>query len=93
VGGNRASHEPGALLQQGWQAGLGYGEAIGVYIDRHPDLFPHRSVNVAWQAYRWGIPARTTSRWAQTSSTQHPSVDFAAIGGQRCRFPQDVRVS
>lgn len=74
-------HHMNLALQQGWQAGLGYGEAIGAYIDRHPELFPHRSVNVAWQAYRLGIPATYHIALGTDIIHQHPSVDFAAIGG------------
>ncbi|NLO36938.1 MAG: hypothetical protein GX112_11400 [Clostridiaceae bacterium] len=68
-------------IRQGWQAGLGYGEAIAAYIDRHPDLFPHRAINVAWQAARQGIPATYHIALGTDIIHQHPDVDFAAIGG------------
>ena len=68
-------------IREGWQAGLGYGESIAAYIERHPGLFPHREVNVAWQAFRLGIPATYHIALGTDIIHQHPSVDFAAIGG------------
>jgi hypothetical protein len=68
-------------IREGWQAGLGYGTAIAAYIDRHPDLFPHRDVNVAWQAQNFGVVATYHIALGTDIIHQHPSVDFAAIGG------------
>lgn len=68
-------------IQEGWQAGLGYGDAIASYIDRHPELFPYREVNVAWQAKNLGVVATYHIALGTDIIHQHPSVDFAAIGG------------
>lgn len=68
-------------IREGWQQGLGYGEAIAAYIDRHPDLFPYRAVNVAWQAKHLGVVATYHIALGTDIIHQHPSVDFAAIGG------------
>lgn len=68
-------------IQQGWQAGLGYGESLAVYIDSHRELFPHREYNVAWQAWKHGVPATYHIALGTDIIHQHPTVDFTAIGG------------
>ena len=66
-------------IQAGAKAGLGYGEALGRYIDENPEKFPHREDCVLWNAYRLGIPATYHIALGTDIIHQHPSVDFAAI--------------
>lgn len=68
-------------IRQGWQAGLGYGESLAVYIVAHPELFPHRDCNVAWHAWKHGVPATYHIALGTDIIHQHPTADFAAIGG------------
>ncbi len=53
--------ETGAWMNEairlGAADGLGYGESLGRYIDRNPDLFPNREDCVLWQCYVNDIPA------------------------------------
>ncbi|MBR6739827.1 MAG: hypothetical protein IKM04_02010 [Clostridia bacterium] len=67
-------------LKQGAAEDLGYGEALAVYVDRHPEKFPHRDDCVFYQAYKLGIPATYHIALGTDIIHQHPSVDFAAIG-------------
>ena len=68
-------------IQEGWRVGLGYGEAIATYMDRHPELFPYRGISVIWQAKNKGIPATFHVALGTDIIHQHPTADFAAIGG------------
>ena len=67
-------------IKQGAADGLGYGEALGRYIDEHPDRFPYREDCVLWQAYRLDIPATYHIALGTDIIHQHPTVDFEAIG-------------
>jgi hypothetical protein len=67
-------------LKQGAADGLGYGEALGRYIDQNPGRFPHRDDCVVYQAYKLDIPATYHIALGTDIIHQHPSVDFAAIG-------------
>ena len=71
---NRAIHE-------GFAAGMGYGESLAVYIDNHPELFPHREYNIAWQAWKHGVPATYHITIGTDIIHQHPTADYAALGG------------
>ncbi len=68
-------------IQEGWRQGLGYGESLAVYIEEHSELFPYRECNVAWQAWKHGVPATYHIALGTDIIHQHPTVDFAAIGG------------
>lgn len=68
-------------IQQGWKAGLGYGESLAVYMDNNPGLFPYRESNIAWQAWKHGVPATYHISIGTDIIHQHPSADFAALGG------------
>lgn len=68
-------------IKEGWNAGLGYGESLALYIDRRPDLFPHRECCVAWQAWKHGVPATYHIALGTDIIHQHPLADFSAIGG------------
>lgn len=67
-------------IQEGAKNGRGYGEALGEYIEKHLDRFPHADINVAYQAYLLGIPATYHVAIGTDIIHQHPIVDFAAIG-------------
>jgi phosphoheptose isomerase len=67
-------------LREGARDGLGYGESVGRFIDRQPERFPHREVNVLWQAYRLGIPATIHATIGTDIIHQHPTADFAVLG-------------
>jgi hypothetical protein len=68
-------------VRAGWEAGLGYGEGIAAYIDGNPGLFPHRGKNIAWQAWKHGVPATYHVTIGTDIIHQHPTADFAALGG------------
>ncbi len=67
-------------LREGVRDGLGYGAAIGRYIDQHPERFPHRDVSVLWHAYRLGIPATVHVTIGTDIIHQHPTADFTILG-------------
>ncbi len=67
-------------LGEGACDGLGYGAAVGRFIDRHPERFPHREVSVLWHAYRLGMPATIHVTIGTDIIHQHPSADFAVLG-------------
>jgi phosphoheptose isomerase len=67
-------------IQQGARDGLGYGSAVGRFISDHPALFPHRDVNVLYNAYEMGIPATIHVTLGADIIHQHPDANFGAIG-------------
>lgn len=67
-------------IQLGAARGMGYGEALGAYIDSHLERFPNAEYCVAYQAWKLGIPATYHVAIGTDIIHQHPSVDFAAIG-------------
>ena len=67
-------------IRQGAAEGLGYGESLGLYVDRHPERFPHREDCVLWNAWRLDIPATYHIALGTDIIHQHPSCDFQAIG-------------
>lgn len=67
-------------LREGARDGLGYGAALGRFIDRHPERFPHRDVSVLWQATRLGIPATIHVTIGTDIIDQHPTADFGVLG-------------
>ena len=67
-------------IQAGAKEGIGYGESLARYIDAHPDRFPHKDINVAYQAWKRGIPATYHVAIGTDIIHQHPIADFAAIG-------------
>lgn len=78
------AHETGALMHQaigeGVRDGLGYGAAVGRFMDQHPDLFPFRDVSVLYQAYKLQIPVTIHVTIGADIIHQHPDANFAAIG-------------
>ena len=67
-------------IQAGAAEGLGYGEALGKYVDEHPERFPYREDCVLWNAYRLDIPATYHIALGTDIIHQHPICDFEAIG-------------
>lgn len=67
-------------LRQGADLGLGYGEALGKYIDEHPDRFPYRDDCVVYAAYRQNIPATYHIALGTDIIHQHPTCDMSVIG-------------
>ncbi len=66
----------------GAKDGIGYGQALGRYIDEHPDRFPYREDCVLYRAYKHDIPATYHIALGTDIIHQHPICDMAAIG--RC---------
>ncbi len=67
-------------LQEGSRRGLGYGEALAVYIDENPEKFPYKDDCVLYQAWKLGVPATYHIALGTDIIHQHPIVDFGAIG-------------
>ncbi len=67
-------------LQYGAKNGMGYGEALGFYIDIHPEKFPNREDCILWNAYKLDIPATYAIALGTDIIHQHPTCDMAAIG-------------
>ena len=67
-------------IQRGAELNLGYGEAIGEYIDIHPEKFPHKEDCILWNAYKLDIPATYHIALGTDIIHQHPTCDMAAIG-------------
>ncbi|MBR6780969.1 MAG: hypothetical protein IKM24_08160, partial [Clostridia bacterium] len=67
-------------LQYGAKNGMGYGEALGYYIDTHPERFPNREDCILWNAYKLDIPATYAIALGTDIIHQHPTCDMAAIG-------------
>lgn len=69
-------------LNEGAAKGYGYGEALAVYIDEHPELFPHKEDCVLWNLYHLDIPATYHIALGTDIIHQSPDCDMANIG--RC---------
>lgn len=69
-----------AAIRRGAAEGLGYGESLGVYMDAHPEKFPHREDSLIWNAWRLDIPITFHIALGTDIIHQHPACDFAAIG-------------
>ena len=67
-------------LRLGAADGLGYGEALGRYIDRNPERLPHREDCVLYQAYLCNIPATYHIALGTDIIHQHPTCDMSVIG-------------
>jgi hypothetical protein len=69
-------------IQQGVRDGLGYGASIGRFISENPALFPHRDLNVLYNAYALGIPA--TVHITLDGHNPATTADFCAPGAGSC---------
>lgn len=76
--------QTGAWMNEALKIGslnnLGYGEALGVYVDNHRERFPHLDDCVFYQAYLADIPATYHIALGTDIIHQHPSCDMSAIG-------------
>ena len=76
--------ETGAWMNEaicaGAAEGVGYGEALARYVDRHPGRFPHKDDCVFYQAWKLDIPVTYHITIGTDIIHQHPSADFTAIG-------------
>jgi hypothetical protein len=62
----------------GHQAGLGFGEAVGKYIE--DQKFPHRKTSVLAAGYRLRVPVTVHVAIGQDIVHEHPNFDGAAAG-------------
>ena len=79
------SEDTGRILNeaivQGWQAGLGIGEAIGRYILKHPGKFPHRRLSLLAAGAQLGLPVTVHVAIGTDIIHMHPCANGEAIGG------------
>jgi hypothetical protein len=68
-------------IVQGWQAGLGIGEAIGRYILKHSGKFPHRRLSLLAAGAQLGLPVTVHVAIGTDIIHMHPSANGEAIGG------------
>ncbi len=68
-------------IVQGWQAGLGIGEAIGRYILKHPRQFPQRRLSLLAAGVRLGLPVTVHVAIGTDIIHMHPHANGEAIGG------------
>lgn len=77
------AEETGAFMnqaiQQGYQDGIGMGEALGRWI-ANDERFRYRSYSLLYNAFRLGIPYTVHVAIGTDIIHQHPLADFAAIG-------------
>ena len=67
-------------IQRGAKLNIGYGEALGEYIDMHSEKFPNREDCILWNAYKLDIPATYHIALGTDIIHQHPTCDMEAIG-------------
>ncbi|MCM8900993.1 hypothetical protein KVG29_07080 [Caldicoprobacter algeriensis] len=68
-------------IKEGYAIGLGYGASLAYYIDRHPERFPYKDDCIVYNAYKLGIPATYHKTIGTDIIDEHPTADFAALGG------------
>lgn len=78
------AEETGRILNEaivlGAQEGRGIGEAIGVYMARHPKVFPQRKISLLAAGARLGIPVTVHVAIGTDIIHMHGMADGAAIG-------------
>lgn len=67
-------------INRGASLNLGYGEALGEYIDLNPDKFPNKEDCILWNGYKLDIPLTYHIALGTDIIHQHPSCDMGAIG-------------
>ena len=76
--------QTGAWMNEAIQLGaakdMGYGEALGEYIDMRPERFPNREDCILWNAYQLDIPATYHIALGTDIIHQHPTCNMEAIG-------------
>lgn len=68
-------------IVQGWQTGLGIGEAIGRYILNHARQFPHRRLSLLAAGVKLGLPVTVHVAIGTDIIHMHPKANGEAIGG------------
>lgn len=68
-------------IKEGYSRGLGYGQSLAWYMDTHKADFPYHEYSVIAQAARALIPVTFHIAIGTDIIHQHPSADFAALGG------------
>lgn len=66
------------IVSRGYSDGLGFGEAVGRFIET--EQFPHRHVSLLATGYRLGIAVTAHVGIGQDIIHQHPNCDGAALG-------------
>ncbi|GJL56293.1 MAG: hypothetical protein NPIRA02_34250 [Nitrospirales bacterium] len=74
-------HILNSAITEGWEAGLGIGEAVGRYITTHPGKFPFRRMSVLATGEQLGVPITVHVAMGTDIIHMHPSANGAAIGG------------
>ena len=72
-------------MVEGWQQGLGLGEAVGRYMTSHPKQFPHRRSSLLATGVQLGIPVTVHVAIGTDIIHMHPSANGEAIGGTSLR--------
>lgn len=67
-------------ISEGAKKNIGYGEALGKYIDEHREKFPNYEDCILWQAYTLDIPATYHIALGTDIIHQHPKCCMADIG-------------
>ncbi len=79
------AEDTGRILNEamvdGWQKGLGLGEAVGRYITSRPKLFPHRRSSLLATGVQLGIPVTVHVAIGTDIIHMHPIANGEAIGG------------
>lgn len=79
------AEETGRILNtaitEGWEKGLGIGEAIGLYMLNHPRQFPHKRVSLLATGAKLKVPMTVHVAIGTDIIHMHPSANGAAIGG------------
>ncbi|WP_186445929.1 hypothetical protein [Paenibacillus cremeus] len=77
--------EPGEwlneALQEGYRQGLGYGESLIAYVEKHEDRFPYLDATLLGSCMKAGIPYTVHITIGTDAIQQHPDTDFAVHGG------------
>ncbi len=67
-------------ITEGWQQGLGLGEAIGRYMSAHPKLFPYRRSSLLAAGVKLDVPITVHVAIGTDIIHMHPSANGEAIG-------------
>jgi len=68
-------------IKEGYKKGMGYGQALFEYARKSPSKFPYLQDCVFYRAYEMGKSATYHVTIGTDIIHQHPSADFAALGG------------
>jgi len=78
------SEETGEWMNQairaGTDAGIGIGEALGLYMNEHADRFPHSRFSLLKNSYSAGIPVTVHVAIGTDTIHNHPDASGSALG-------------